>query len=74
MWNVSNVEQTRPFGKKDDSRRSLAIRVPSVIVPQRSVDFNILVNPTHEAFSDIHWQRGSSFAFDPRLFFNETSV
>ena len=74
-WDVSNVEQTRPFGKNwIDSRRSLAICVPSVIVPQTSVDFNILVNPTHEAFSDIHWQRGGPFAFDPRLFFNETSV
>jgi hypothetical protein len=69
------LEQTRRFGKNwIDSRRSLAIRVPSVIVPHTSVDFNILVNPTHEAFSGIQWRRGDRFAFDPRLFFGETSV
>lgn len=75
MWDVSNVEQTRPFGKDwIDGRRALAIRVPSILVPQTSVDFNILINPTHETFSDIRWQRGGPFAFDPRLFFDETSV
>lgn len=72
---VGNLEQTRAFGQNwIVSRRSLAIRVPSVIVPHTNVDFNILVNPIHEAFSDIHWQRGGTFTFDQRLFFDETSI
>ena len=75
VWNVGDLEQTRAFGKEwIASRRSLAIRVPSVIVPHTNVDFNILVNPTHEAFSDIVWQRGGTFTFDPRLFFHEASI
>jgi RES domain-containing protein len=74
-WDMRNLEQTRTFGKNwIASRRSLAIRVPSVIVPHTNVDFNILLNPTHDAFPEILWQRGGAFTFDPRLFFDETSV
>ncbi len=74
-WDITEVEQTRWFGKRwIDSRGSLAIRVPSVIVPYTDVDFNILLNPTHEAFTDIHWRRGGTFTFDPRLFLDEASL
>ena len=74
-WNIGNVEQTRPFGKSwIDSRRSLAVQVPSVIVPPTPVDFNILLNPTHEVYSEIQWQRGGRLIFDPRLFLNESSI
>ena len=75
IWDIGNLDQTRRFGKAwIDSRRSLAIRVPSVIVPQTEVDFNILLNPTHDGYSEVTWKRGGAFAFDPRLFFNETSA
>ena len=75
VWNIGDFEQTRAFGKEwIASRRSLAIRVPSVIVPHTDVDFNILVNPAHDAFSDIVWQRGERSLSTPRLFFNEASI
>ncbi|MGD0617326.1 MAG: RES family NAD+ phosphorylase [Bryobacteraceae bacterium] len=68
-WSIADVGQTRVAGKRwIDSRRSLAIRVPSVIVPDTPVDFNILLNPTHAAYTDVQWQRGGPFRFDPRLF------
>jgi RES domain-containing protein len=75
VWDIGNVEQTRAFGTKwVASRRSLAIRVPSVIVPHTDVDFNVLVNPTHEVFSNVLWHRGGTFTFDQRLFFDEMSI
>lgn len=68
-WDILNVDQTRAYGKYwIDSRRSLAVKVPSVVVPRTDSDFNILLNPTHEAFSEILWQQGGGFSFDPRLF------
>jgi len=68
--NTADLEQTRAAGKRwINSRRSLAARVPSVIVPDTHADFNVLLNPVHEAYSDVEWSRGSAFRFDPRLFF-----
>jgi len=46
------------------SRRSLALRVPSVVLPRSS---NILVNPLHPAFGQLRIARPESFDFDPRL-------
>src|SRR5262245_9153592 len=67
-WDVSNVEQSRLYGKQwIDSRRSLAMRVPSVIVPSTDADFNVLLNPTHDVFDDIRWELGGKFGFDTRL-------
>jgi RES domain-containing protein len=68
--NVADLQETRSAGKLwIESGRSLAIRVPSVIVPQTEVDFNVLLNPTHAAYADVDWQGGDSFRFDPRLFY-----
>lgn len=68
-WDTSNVESTRPYGKYwIDSRRSVALKIPSVIVPHTAADFNVLLNPTHDAFADLQWQRGGKFSFDVRLF------
>src|SRR5438270_10882394 len=54
VWNIADVEQTRAAGKRwVDSRRSLATHVPSVIVPHTKVDFNVLLNPTHDAYTDM---------------------
>lgn len=46
------------------SRRSLALIVPSVVLPRSS---NILVNPLHPAFGQLQIGRPESFDFDPRL-------
>lgn len=44
--------------------RSVAFRVPSVIVPQES---NLLLNPSHAAFAHVRVMATFPFAFDPRL-------
>lgn len=46
------------------SRRSLALIVPSVVLPRSS---NILVNPLHPAFGHLRIGRPEGFDFDPRL-------
>lgn len=46
------------------SRRSLALIVPSVVLPRSS---NILVNPLHPAFGQLQIARPENFDFDPRL-------
>src|SRR5215469_17051151 len=46
------------------SRRSLALIVPSVVLPRSS---NILVNPLHPEFGKLQIGRSESFDFDPRL-------
>jgi len=46
------------------SRSSLALIVPSVVLPRSS---NILVNPLHPAFGQLQIDRPESFDFDPRL-------
>lgn len=73
-WDITNVEETRRLGKSwIDSRRSLALRVPSVLVPDTAADFNILINPTHDAYAGLHWRHGGKFGFDDRLLFNEAT-
>ena len=46
------------------SRRSLALIVPSVVLPRSN---NILVNPLHSAFEQLRIGRPQSFDFDPRM-------
>ena len=46
------------------SGRSLALRVPSVIVDG---GFNILINPDHSAFAKVSITSVSPYDFDPRL-------
>lgn len=43
---------------------SLALRVPSVVVP---VEFNYVLNPKHPDFRRIHIGTPMPFPFDPRL-------
>jgi RES domain-containing protein len=47
-----------------ESKKSLALRVPSVIVPEES---NVLLNPLHRDFGSIEISRPAIFAFDKRL-------
>lgn len=57
--------QLRRIGDRwSASRRSLALVVPSVVLPRSS---NILVNPLHPAFEQLQIGRPESLDFDPRL-------
>ena len=46
------------------SRNSVALRVPSVIIPEES---NYLFNPAHPAFAHLVVRDTRPFEFDPRL-------
>ncbi|HXN36377.1 MAG TPA: RES domain-containing protein, partial [Opitutaceae bacterium] len=46
------------------SRRSVALRVPSVVVPG---EFNFLVNPAHPEFTKLKFAPPEPFWFDRRL-------
>lgn len=43
---------------------TLAVRVPSVIVP---MEMNVLLNPVHPRFADVKVTESFPFSFDPRL-------
>lgn len=56
---------TQAFGAAwVQAQRSVALRVPSVVVPG---EFNYLLNPAHPQFSKIKIGRPEPFTFDPRL-------
>jgi RES domain-containing protein len=62
---VTDLDSTRRYGHRwSNDQRSLAMRVPSLIIP---VEFNLLVNPLHPAFPDLVWSDPRPFSFDPRL-------
>ncbi len=68
LRDIRDHNQTQSFGKYwIESRQSLAIAVPSVIIPRTPIDFNVLLNPLHDAFDQLPWERGGSFDFDDRL-------
>jgi RES domain-containing protein len=46
------------------SGRSVALEVPSAIVPHET---NVLLNPTHRDFAKLIIHRAERFVFDPRL-------
>ncbi len=46
------------------SLRSVALRVPSVVVPG---EFNYLLNPAHPYFAKVKIGKPEPFSFDPRL-------
>ena len=56
---------TQTFGAEwVQARRSVALRVPSVVVPG---EFNYLLNPAHPDFKKIVIGKPEPFTFDPRL-------
>jgi RES domain-containing protein len=62
---LRDAEATRRYGHRwATSQSSLAIFVPSVIIP---VESNVLLNPTHTAFQQVTWEVSRPFEFDPRL-------
>ena len=46
------------------ARRSVALRVPSAVIPG---EFNYLLNPAHPQFARVKVGKPEPFAFDPRL-------
>jgi RES domain-containing protein len=63
VW--SDEDATRRLGHAwAASRRSLALLVPSAIIP---VEFNVLLNPVHPAYTDMSWSAPEPFRFDQRL-------
>ena len=46
------------------AQRSVALRVPSVVVPG---EFNYLLNPAHPKFAKVKIGKPEPFLFDPRL-------
>lgn len=65
-WNhPKRSDHARVFGRDwATSKRSLALAVPSVVVPQER---NILLNPAHPAFARLALGGPSPFSFDGRL-------
>ena len=57
--------ETQRFGQDwVRTQRSVALRVPSVVVPG---EFNYLLNPAHPDFKRVKIGRPEPFSFDPRL-------
>jgi RES domain-containing protein len=65
-WNrPKRSDDARAYGRAwASSKRSLALAVPSVAVPQER---NILLNPEHPAFAALAVGGPAPFVFDPRL-------
>lgn len=57
--------QTKDVGKKwIEGRKSVILRVPSVVVPQ---EFNFVINPNHPDFKHLTIGKPVGFSFDPRM-------
>ncbi len=65
-WNhPKRSDHARAYGREwAFSKRSLALAVPSVSVPQER---NVLINPEHPAFARLALGGPSPFSFDQRL-------
>jgi RES domain-containing protein len=62
---LADEDATRRYGHSwAISVRSLALLVPSVMIP---VEFNILLNPLHPAYAEVVWNAPRPFRFDRRL-------
>jgi RES domain-containing protein len=62
---LSDEDSTRRLGHAwAGSRRSLALLVPSAIIP---VEFNVLLNPVHPSYMEVSWGAPEPFRFDQRL-------
>jgi len=69
---LQDSEATRRYGHAwTTSQTSLAIYVPSVIIPS---EFNVLLNPVHAAFPAVEWDAPKPFEFDPRLLRGSAAV
>lgn len=58
-------DETRAIGQKwFVERSSVALRVPSVVIPEES---NVLLNPAHPDFAHVVTGEAVAFQIDPRL-------
>jgi RES domain-containing protein len=65
-WKVSEPSDARDFGTTwMKSRRSLALVIPSVVIPE---EHNLPLNPEHPQFPRVRISGPHPFEFDPRLF------
>ncbi len=65
-WTLAEPTEARTVGSEwMKSRRSAALLVPSVVIPQ---ELNLLLNPEHSEFSQVQVIGPEAFQFDPRLF------
>ena len=61
----NDLQAARAFGDRWlDEGRSLALRVPSAVIP---CERNLILNPHHPAMADLQVVAEQSFRFDPRL-------
>ena len=65
-WRSLDNQRCRDIGSKwAASLRSLALKVPSVVVDG---DWNVLLNPKHPEFAKVKTGAAKAFRFDERLF------
>ena len=65
-WRSLDNQRCRDIGSKwAASLRSLALKVPSVVVDG---DWNVLLNPKHPEFTKVKIGTAKAFRFDERLF------
>ena len=65
-WKAPEPSQARDFGSEwMQSRRSIALLVPSVVIPE---EHNLLINPEHPGFAQLRIHGPRRFDFDQRLF------
>jgi len=65
---LSHIDNTRRAGDSWlQSRESIALRVPSVIIPS---EYNVLLNASHDEYGHFVWSDPEPFAFDARLISN----
>ncbi|OAI41340.1 hypothetical protein AYO38_03930 [bacterium SCGC AG-212-C10] len=58
-------EETQAIGQAwIDSRSTVALIVPSAVL---DVESNVLINPSHQDFSKLTFDRPQRLSFDPRL-------
>ena len=69
---LRDAEGTRRYGHRwSASQSSLAIHVPSVIIP---IEYNVLLNPLHAIFQSVIWNAPQEFEFDSRLLWRTGTI
>ncbi len=63
--NEANSKCNEEGKKWLDAKSSLALRIPSVLIPG---EHNIIINPEHESFKEIKIDNIENFFFDERFF------
>ncbi len=64
-WRATELETAAIGTAWVRSGRTTMLRVPSAVVEG---EWNVLLNPTHQDFSKIHFREPAPFGFDARMF------